>query len=159
MDLQESLPAAHKGPENTSTPLKACNLSHKTLISCTTFSDGMGMMRRKPFCARIPTLSLAALPLCWPAGAAWCSGKLGSTSGVFLLHWLPCLRDRSTGSNSESWIPCMPGEETTDRNYLNMLSSTGQQLPRLPLGATAVSQQECRLYKVFKSIFFCVCVL
>lgn len=34
MDLQESLPAAHKGPENTRTPLKGLNLSHKTLISC-----------------------------------------------------------------------------------------------------------------------------
>ena len=66
------------------------------------------------------------------------------------------LETEAQGVISECWIPCVSGEETTDRNYLDMLSSTGQQLPRLPLGATAVSQQECRLYKVFKCIFFFV---
>lgn len=95
----------------------------------------------------------AVLPLCWPAVPAWCSGKLRECmSGVFLLHWLPCRRDRSTGSYSEALDLCVPGEWSTDRNYLDMVSSTGQQLPELHLGRLLYLNRNVRLYKVFKSI-------
>lgn len=63
------------------------------------------------------------------------------------------LETEAQGVFSESWIPCVPGEETTDRNYLDMLSSTGQQLPRLPLGAIAISQQECEVIQSIQKRF------
>lgn len=37
-----------------------------------------------------------------------------------------------------------------------MLSSTGQQLPRLPLGAIAISQQECEVIQSIQKHFFFV---
>ena len=64
------------------------------------------------------------------------------------------LETGAQGVLSESWIPCVPGAETTDRNYSDMLSSTGQQLPRLPLGAIAISQQECEVIQSIQKHFF-----
>lgn len=66
------------------------------------------------------------------------------------------LETEAQGVISESWNPCVTGEENTDRNYLDMLSSNGQQLPRLPLGAIAISQQECEAIQSIQKHFFCI---
>lgn len=109
--------------------------------------------KKAPLCQNTNSVRGSPAPLltCWGSVVFWEAWE--HMSGVFCSTGFLVLETEAQGVISESWIPCVP-EETTDRNYLDMLSSTGQQLPRLPLGATAVSQQECRLYKVFKSIFF-----
>lgn len=76
MDLQESLPAAHKGPENTSTPLKALNLSHETLISCTACSDATGGRKESP---SVPEYQLCPWQPCPSVDLVGQRGALGSS--------------------------------------------------------------------------------
>jgi hypothetical protein len=110
MDVEESLPAAHKDPASSSNPVRALHGFHKNphFMLCWQWHHWV-ILRWKEG----DWISEWQLPSWKPCPSAdllqqclvlWEFGD--SMSGVYVLRWLPCLRERSTGNCF--WNPGSP---------------------------------------------------